>query len=206
MDRRRQKTRSAIFEAFGRLLASKGYSRITVQEIIDEANIGRTTFYAHFETKDSLLEAMCADLFEHVFSGSLKAEHTHDFSLEAGNAGAMVTHILHHLRDNRKHLAGILSGESGEPFLRFFREHLHELTATYILNGAERGDKRVPLDFLTHHIACAFVGMVQWWFGNDLNPSPEELAGYFMALLAPGAEQAARAPAPAPLPKRGHLV
>ena len=68
MDRRQRKTREAIFRAFTGLLKEESYAKITVQQIIDRADIGRTTFYTHFETKDALLESFCADIFDHVFS------------------------------------------------------------------------------------------------------------------------------------------
>ncbi|MBQ5801490.1 MAG: TetR/AcrR family transcriptional regulator, partial [Clostridia bacterium] len=52
MDRRQRKTRDAIFKAFIQLLSQKNCNDITVGEIIDLADVGRATFYAHFETKD----------------------------------------------------------------------------------------------------------------------------------------------------------
>ena len=52
MDRRQQKTRGAIFVAFEELLRTKRAEQITVGEIIQRADVGRATFYAHFETKD----------------------------------------------------------------------------------------------------------------------------------------------------------
>ena len=185
MDRRQQKTRAAIFEAFGTLLSSKSYAKITVQDIIDKANVGRTTFYAHFETKDELLKELCVDLFSHVFSEELSAESTHDFSMDTGNPHAMITHILYHLLDKKQNIIGILTCESGELFLGFFKQYLNELMAARLLGDKQTTGKNIPYDFLVNHISSSFVGMVQWWIKNRLKQTPEELAYWFMAVITP---------------------
>jgi len=184
MDRRQQKTRDAIFEAFVSLLFKKSFSKITVQEIIDSANVGRTTFYAHFQTKDDLLKEMCDDLFAHVFSNTLDTEITHDFSMKTGNPHAIITHILYHLLDNKRIIIGLLTSESDELFLGFFRQYLNELLAARLLSGVDLSKKGVPYDFLVNHISSSFVGMVQWWIKNRLRQSPEELSNYFMTVIS----------------------
>jgi AcrR family transcriptional regulator len=63
-DRRIGKTRAALFGAFSDLLREKSYASITIQEIIDRANVGRTTFYQHFPDKDALLVGCIESIFE----------------------------------------------------------------------------------------------------------------------------------------------
>jgi AcrR family transcriptional regulator len=69
MDRRIAKTRKAIFQAFLSLLNKKGYDDMRVQDVIDKADVGRSTFYAHYASKEALLEELCHDLFHHLFTG-----------------------------------------------------------------------------------------------------------------------------------------
>ena len=185
MDRRQQKTKAAIFNAFEALLARKNYSQITVQEIIDEANVGRTTFYAHFETKDALLEELCTNLFDHVFSDRPGAETHHDFSLSEGDFQTVVTHILYHLRESGKNVARLLMGESSDVFLQYFRQYLDQRVVTSLVAGVNREQLHVPETFLRSHLSGSFVNMVQWWIQGGMKESPEELANYFLAVTAP---------------------
>lgn len=185
MDRRQQKTRAAIFSAFSELLSRKSYSKITVQDIIDEANVGRTTFYAHFETKDDLLKEMCTDIFDHVISSSLNIETSHDFSLSGSSPVEIISHILYHLRDSKKNIIGILSCESGDLFLQYFKTYLNQLLSQWIPQSQLTPLATVPRDFLIDYVSGSFVNMVQWWIRNQLKQTPEELTGYFWAVIAP---------------------
>lgn len=180
MDRRQQKTRDAIFDAFSDLLSVKSYSKISIQDIIDAANVGRTTFYAHFQTKDDLLKEMCADLFDHIFSESLHPESTHDFSLKTGNPGAMMVHILYHIKDSGR-IVRVMTSESGGMFTGFFKESFGKLVSERMLKGTDVSG--IPEDFLVNHISSSFVGMVQWWIGSGMVQTPEEMVGNFMKVL-----------------------
>lgn len=181
MDRRQQRTRSAIFKAFSTLLEKKNFNNITVQEIIDEANIGRSTFYAHFETKDDLLKVMCTDIFSHVFSDELMSEKTHDFSGVNNGFEAKITHILYHLKDSKRDVVGILLCESGELFMRYFKEYLSEMFSKY-LNQIKAN---APDEFLLNHLVGSFAEAVKWWIKNKMEQTPEELTEYFLSVIMP---------------------
>lgn len=185
MDRRQRKTRSAIFQAFRALLAEKSYSRITVQEIIDRADVGRTTFYAHFETKDELLRAMCEELFGHILSSALDCTHTHGLYSDTSAPESVFCHLLQHLQENDSHILDLLSCESSEIFLRYFKDSLSGLVQSQLLARSRRVNRDLPEDFLVNHIAGSFVEMVLWWIRGHQRQTPQELDRYFRAVIDP---------------------
>lgn len=186
MDRRQQKTREAVFNAFSRLLARKPYNHITVQEIIDEANIGRSTFYAHFETKDDLLNAICRQIFGHVFSTVLDAEAHHDFSGENSTLSDKLTHLLYHLREQREEMITLLSGESSDLFLRYFKTYLAQLFADYAAPPLDTISVSIPRDFVLNHYVSSFAEAVKWWMSEDMKTAPEKVVEYYMSLTKSG--------------------
>lgn len=183
MDRRQKKTRRAIFEAFSRLLAQKRFGKITVQEIIDEANVGRATFYAHFETRDELLGALCEDLFSHIMSSADECAHIHGLYSSASAETSVFCHLLHHLRENDKHILDLLSCESHDLFLRYFKDHLRALIRRQFLEPGRPLRQDLPEDFLINHISGSFVEMVLWWIQGRMKQSPAELDRYFRSVI-----------------------
>lgn len=185
MDRRQQKTRQAIFRAFETLLEAKNYNNITVQEIIEEANIGRSTFYAHFETKDDLLKELCKELFGHIVNSAKDCSHTHGLYLNGNTPKSVFCHLLQHLQENDNNILGLLSCESSEIFLRFFKDSLNELIYAQFVNENRNNNSKLPDDFLVNHISGSFVEMVLWWIKGRMKQTPEELDRYFRAVIEP---------------------
>ncbi|WP_338106700.1 TetR/AcrR family transcriptional regulator [Mordavella massiliensis] len=185
MDRRQQKTRAAVFAAFSSLLAEKSYSRITVQEIIDTANIGRTTFYAHFETKDDLLKALCEVLFDHIISSATDCTHTHGLYSDKNAPESVFCHLLQHLQEDENNILELLSCESSELFLRYFKDSLNELIKRQFVGRDREKNADIPEDFLVNHISGSFVEMVLWWIRGRMKQTPEELDRYFRAVIEP---------------------
>ena len=185
MDRRQKKTRAAVFRAFSGLLEKKNYSAITVQEIIDAADIGRTTFYAHFETKDDLLKELCMELFDHIIQSAADSTHTHGLYSEGSAPKSVFCHLFQHLAENDNNILGLLSCESNEIFLRYFKNSLNDLVRSQLSNREYDGQVRLPEGFLVNYISSSFVETALWWVKSGLKHSPEEMSVYFMAVISP---------------------
>ena len=182
MDRRQRKTREAIFGAFTDLLAQKNFNHITVAEIIEKADVGRATFYAHFETKDYLLKEMCEELFCHIFdSANGDCSHKHIFECEISDS--VFLHLFTHLQRNDNRILDLLSCENNDLFLRYFKDGLVSLieSQNYLLGKSK--EKSLPKDYVVNHIASSFVETVKWWIENKMLQSPEVITDYFINII-----------------------
>ena len=108
MDRRQRKTREAIFNAFTQLLSTKDFNQITVGEIIDGADVGRATFYSHFETKDFLLKEFCQELFCHIFDTENDDGHEHHHIFDCDGSDPVFLHLFQHLQKNDNNILALL--------------------------------------------------------------------------------------------------
>lgn len=179
MDRRQRKTREAIFRAFSILLSRKHYSNITVQDIIDEADVGRTTFYAHFQTKEDLLDQMCEDIFNHVFSSVREREATHDFSSRPATLTNELTHLLYHLQERKNDISNLFAGESGDIFLKYFKDQL----ANAFDGMKELFPASVPKEYAEKFYVTSFAEIVSIWVKKDFQETPETIIRYFNELI-----------------------
>lgn len=185
MDRRQKKTREAIFSAFTSLLSKKSYNQISVQDIIDTADIGRTTFYAHFETKDYLLKDLCEELFGHIIDTAMGLPHGH-YHYSCGSArDSVFLHLLRHLQENDRNILGLLSSQNNEIFLRYFKSNLKKLILTQYADKGLLDASSLPRDFLINHISSSFVEAVEWWLSHDMKESPEQMTEYFLSVIEP---------------------
>lgn len=185
MDRRQQKTRDAIFNAFTALLSEKNYNQISVQEIIDGANVGRTTFYAHFETKDFLLKELCEELFDHIIDTAMGLPHGQYHYFCNCETDSVFLHLLRHLQENDYNILDLLSSENNEIFMRYFKSNFKKLIVSQYAEKGAFKNTSLPEDYIVNHISSSFVEAVGWWVSRNMKEAPETITQYFLATIEP---------------------
>ncbi len=185
LDRRQRKTRKAIYDAFEALMRDAHYGTVTVAQIIERADVGRSTFYAHFETKDDLLDQMCRDMFDHIFEGVNEYCVTHP-TLVTESIEGKLAHLLYHLRDTHSGVCGKLIREGEPHFTTYFESQLDVLFGKVgqgSLGDDVTGNDAVPAEFVRVLRVSSFSHAVSWWFENGAAEPPEQVAAWYASAM-----------------------
>ncbi|SDN64186.1 TetR/AcrR family transcriptional regulator [Alkalicoccus daliensis] len=181
-DRRVMKTQQAIHEAFSLLMEEKKYSKITIQDIIDRANVGRSTFYAHFATKDDLLFSSVEELLE-VLNQYVKSYMEHD-----GEEPELISVIefFEHIEENSKTMRGLFKTEAADLFFEKVEAYWKDGMERYLRWKIPAGQEpKVPVEILTNHISSTLINLLKWWVNNQMSYTPLQMEKYFRELINP---------------------
>jgi AcrR family transcriptional regulator len=179
-DRRVERTRNALGAALIALMQEKPFETITVQQVLDRAGIGRSTFYAHYRDKNDLLLSDMEDFLEMASTALSLAG-------EKSNRVAAVRELFAHVGEMRDLRAAMTASGKMRDFLELGQEYfargiarrLAELSASV---GIPEG-QRVGM---SHALAGAMFALMLWWVGHGAAPSAEEMDCLFHRMVWDG--------------------
>jgi AcrR family transcriptional regulator len=179
-DRRVNKTRKALKEALADLILEKGYEGVTVQDVIDRADVGRSTFYAHFVDKDDLLMAILADL--DVPGPDASSWQSDD------PAFGWTLELFRHFGSGRRLFKAVASSQSGALARRETTQRLEDLARAELTRlHAGRKLDAFKLEVVVRFLVGTFIGFMDWWLRDENRQlSAEQVDQSFRSLVLPG--------------------
>jgi AcrR family transcriptional regulator len=183
-DRRVQRTQQLLRESLFTLIQERGFEKLSVQDIIDRANIGRATFYAHFDNKEDLL-----------FSGfdtlrtSLRTRQRVALARKDDGDKRLFAYshdLLSHVYEHRHLFQAMLRESSGTAT----QNALHRLAVSLVRDDLRAVQDRIdgpadPNEAVVEFIAGGLFGLVMWWLNGKAMLSIEEVDSLFRSLAIP---------------------
>ena len=182
-DRRVQRTRDSLRAAFVALMAERGWDRVSVQDVCDRANVGRSTFYTHFADKEELVAGGLEDLRRALLARS-RAEAS-AAAMPLGFARGLIEHA-----DEQRRLFRAVVGRRSAHFVQSrFRKMVLGLVEEDLTNHGFDVKAAAPL---AHFLAGALIELLTWWLEHRDPVTPAELEGLFLRLSRPALAAARR--------------
>lgn len=170
-DRRILRTRDTLGDALVELIREKPFDEITVQEILDRAGVGRSTFYKHYRDKDDLFLSDVEDFFE-MASTALTRKRASPERL------APVTELFSHIFDVREFYAALVASGKINDVLAlgrgFFARSIEERLrlAGVAMDSAQSSAQ-------AHALAGSLFALLDWWIDHGMKTEPKEMDALF---------------------------
>jgi AcrR family transcriptional regulator len=178
-DRRTNRTKQTLYTALIQLILEKHYDLITVQDIIDRANVGRSTFYVHFRDKEDLLVSDW-ERFLDRFAANL------NWANFDNGKFVPISELLYHLKDFQRFYRALVKSQKTE---RIYKIGCSYLTESFQKELNERFDQSlitIPIPIVANYLSTEIFGQLRWWLDNNMPNSPEEMNEIFHQLVMPG--------------------
>jgi len=185
-DRRTRRTRQLLRRALLVLLKEKRYEEISVQDIIERADVARSTFYLHYVDKDDLLTGG-----QGIFAENLGQQMT-AHSDGNGAAGLSARMWFYHVQAQAEILKIIARDPALELAMKTLRGIIHRSMEEGMQSHASIENTSVPLPAIVEYLTDTMLTLIQWWFQNGMKYTPEQMDDMFQQLVVPGVSSVLR--------------
>lgn len=179
-DRRSRRSQRLIIDALLVLMLEKRFERITVQEILDRADVGRSTFYAQFRNKEEVLELALERVFSQLYDQQL------------GSGAALSDQLLpslelfQHAQETHARYPALMRGLALDPHYQAVQRALRDTILRQLALADASRDLAVPPELAAEYLAGSFLTLVHWWLDRGFTYTPEEMELFFRQLVMPG--------------------
>ncbi len=184
-DRRVRRTRESLHKALISLALEKSYDSITVQEVLDRANVGRSTFYTHFQSMDELLISGTQELritLNSALEKQRKSSKHHESVIAFSRA------MFDHAYGYRSVYFALLNTRAWPIVRRRLQEILEELIQRECkaeIAKLKTANSEVPVDLFIHYLTEAFFAVLIWWMDHRSRLAPSQIDEVFRSLVVP---------------------
>ena len=168
------------------LIQKKGYEAITIKDICDAANVGRSTFYAHYTSKDDLKRS---GLDDHL--RSLLVDRQRDVLATAGDIrarslGFSLT-MFEHARDHLNLYRALVGGRGGAVVLGSIRQILSDLVRAELAATVDKKSEDViPRELVVQYVVGAYMAVLTWWLDGGAKLPAQRVDAMFRRLATEG--------------------
>lgn len=188
-DRRVRRTRTALRQALIALVLERGYDAVTIRDVVDRADVGRSTFYAHYPSKEDLLTAEVHDL--RVLLTTRQREALARRGTLSERSLGFSRALFEHAQDYRDIYRALVGERGATIMIARIRALLTELVRQELSQIAPAPAKpEIPRSALIQFLVGALMSILTWWL--ELKPSLEaaEVDTIFRQLTIPAIEAA----------------
>lgn len=162
------------------LMLEKPFDDITVQNILDRADVGRSTFYDHYTDKEDLLLSEIARVIQQF---AAEADQQHNELLPS-------LALFRHVQEERRLMQAFVWGRGAEMHTRNFQEKVNQIVEQNLRSMAKETDTYlVPLPVVANFVASTFLMLLRWWFDESMRHTPEQMDEMFQMLVMPAIQQ-----------------
>lgn len=181
-DRRSRRTRRLVNAAMMDLLREKRYKAITVQDLLDRADIARSTFYTHYFDKADVLASLIEQIVE-ALSQQISQE---------GSEGIIPSLALFRLAaycPRHQPFQAIQHGHTGETLWATMQTSLSKIIEQSLATTcAEKQSPSISLTVVSEYLTGAFLTLFRWWLSAEMPYTPEQIDKIFQQLALPGVQ------------------